>query len=227
MKGQELKRRLWRAGYALRFYVWQQRRLRRVTLEWVGNRPILVLPGVLNPVIFLASPVMLELLTPDLLTPGARCLDMGAGSGVGALRLAELGGQVTAVDINPAAARCTRLNALLNHLEASIEVLEGDLFAPVAGRRFDLILFNPPYYRGRPRNQQEQALFGGDVMPRFAAQAADYLTERGEVWLLLSSTGDTAGILGEMARAGFSAETIGQRDIGSEIITLYRFRSGC
>lgn len=213
---------MWRAAYALRFWVWQRRRLEQVVLEWVGRRPIIVLPGVLNPVIFLASPVMVELLTPELVPPGALCLDMGTGSGVGALRLAELGGQVTAVDINPAAVECARVNALLNGQAGRIEALTGDLFAPVAGRRFDVILFNPPYYRGAPGDGLERALYGGDVMARFAAAAGAHLKARGVVLLLLSSSGDETAILAEMGRGGFSAESAGRRDIGSEIITLYR-----
>lgn len=213
---------MWRAAYALRFWLRQRRRLERVVLEWVGERPIIVLPGVLNPVIFLASPVMLEFLTPPLVPPGALCLDMGTGSGVGAIRLAELGGQVTAVDINPAAVRCTQLNALLNGQEERIEALTGDLFAPVARRCFDVILFNPPYYRGEPGKGLEQALYGGNVMARFAADVGAHLSAQGTVLLLLSSSGDEEGILDEMKRGGFSAEIVGRRDIGSEIITLYR-----
>ncbi len=59
--------------------------------------------------------------------------------------------RVVAVDINPAAVRCAQINALLNQLEQRIEVRRGDLFAPVAGERFDLVLFNPPFLRGAPR----------------------------------------------------------------------------
>ena len=64
-------------------------------------------------------------------------LDLGTGSGIGALFAARAGCLVTAVDINPEAVRCARINALMNRLEERVQVLEGDLFAPVAGRRSD------------------------------------------------------------------------------------------
>jgi len=40
---------------------------------------------------------------------------------------------------------------LMNHLEPGSKCRHGDLFAPVATERFDLILFNPPFVRGTPR----------------------------------------------------------------------------
>ena len=42
---------------------------------------------------------------------------------------------------------------ILHRLEDRIEAREGDLFAPVAGETFDLILFNPPFFRGEPRSR--------------------------------------------------------------------------
>ena len=78
-------------------------------------------------------------------------LDLGTGSGVGAVFAAQWAGQVVAVDVNPAAVRCARINVLLHGVEDRVDVLQGDLFEPVAGERFDVILFNPPYFPGQPR----------------------------------------------------------------------------
>jgi SAM-dependent methyltransferase len=76
--------------------------------------------------------------------PGARVLDVCTGSGVVALG-AALGGaaEVTAVDVSRRAVLTVRLNAALNGV--GVGALRGSLFAPVAGRRFDLISSNPPY----------------------------------------------------------------------------------
>ena len=71
-------------------------------------------------------------------------LDVGTGSGVQALEVAQHVDRVVAVDVNPRAAAFARFNALLNG-RPNIEVREGDLFDPVAGERFDLIVSNPPY----------------------------------------------------------------------------------
>ena len=62
---------------------------------------------------------------------------MGTGSGVGAVFAAQWARRVVAVDINPAAVRCARINALLNHVEDRVDVVEGDLFEPIGGQRFD------------------------------------------------------------------------------------------
>jgi hypothetical protein len=53
--------------------------------------------------------------------------------------------RVTATDLNPRATEFTLFNARLNGF-ASIECLTGDTFEPVAGRTFDLILANPPFF---------------------------------------------------------------------------------
>jgi SAM-dependent methyltransferase len=77
--------------------------------------------------------------------PGKSVLDLCTGGGTVALCLAESGARVTASDLNPRALAFARFNAALNDVQ-SVEFLEGDLFAPVAGRRFDLIVANPPFF---------------------------------------------------------------------------------
>jgi len=71
-------------------------------------------------------------------------LDVGCGNGVQALLAARHAERVTGIDKNPRALAFARFNARLNGAE-NVEWLEGDFFAPVAGRRFDLVVSNPPY----------------------------------------------------------------------------------
>ena len=75
--------------------------------------------------------------------PVARALDVGTGNGLHALFATRHADEVTAVDINPRAARFARFNALLNGAE--LDIREGNLFAPVEGETFGLIVSNPPY----------------------------------------------------------------------------------
>ncbi len=86
--------------------------------------------------------------------------------------------------INPEAVRCTRINTLLNHVDDRVHVVNGDLFAPLDGARFDVVLFNPPYLRGAPRIQFEKALFSNDVLERFAWGLADHLSPGGHALVL-------------------------------------------
>ena len=75
-----------------------------------------------------------------------RVADLGTGSGAIALALASERPQwqVTATDLSPDALAVARTNAQSLGLER-VELLCGSWFAPLAGRRFDLILSNPPY----------------------------------------------------------------------------------
>ena len=132
-----------RGWLALRYRV-LSRRYDRLVLEEIDGVPLVVLPQVFNPVLLRTGAFLARVVTALPLPAGAAVLDLGAGSGVGAIFAARRGASVIAVDINPEAVRCARINALLNHLDHAIEARQGDLFAPVAAARFDLILFNPP-----------------------------------------------------------------------------------
>lgn len=222
--------RIWRMGFMLRFLLFQRHRHNRVVLESVAGRPILVLPTVMNPVLFFTGRLLAETLAADpsgFLKPAgsrrnASVLDLGTGSGVAAVFAAQWAGHVVAVDINPAAVRCTRINALLHGVEHKVEVLHGDLFEPVLGRRFDLILFNPPYLPGQPRTMFERALRSEGLAERFAAGLADHLAGGGYALLLLSSIGDEAGWLEPLRRGGFACRPAAQRNMISEMVTIYR-----
>jgi SAM-dependent methyltransferase len=73
-----------------------------------------------------------------------RVLDLGCGGGVQALLAARHAERVVGVDLNPRALAFARFNACVNGI-GNVEWREGDLFAPVAGERFDLVVSNPPY----------------------------------------------------------------------------------
>lgn len=73
-----------------------------------------------------------------------RALDLCTGTGVQALLLAGRAAEVIAVDVNPRAVEVARRNARLNGA-ANLEVRTGDLYAPVRGETFDVIVANPPF----------------------------------------------------------------------------------
>ena len=71
--------------------------------------------------------------------------DIGTGSGAIAvtMKLESPELQVTATDISEGALQVAKENA--HHLGANIEFLQGDLAAPLAGEKWDIVLSNPPY----------------------------------------------------------------------------------
>ncbi len=77
--------------------------------------------------------------------PSRATLDLGTGNGIESLHAAGHSERVVATDLNPRATEYAAFNARLNGLE-NIECLTGDLFEPVEGRKFDLIVANPPFF---------------------------------------------------------------------------------
>ena len=222
-----LTRRLALLGHAFQ-RPFLRRRLGQVALEAVDGVPLIVLPEVFNPVVFRTGTVLARTIASSPWArpraEGSRALDLGTGSGVGAVFAARRGHRVVAVDLNPEAVRCARLNALLHRLEDRIEAREGDLFAPVAGEAFDLILFNPPFFRGAPRSRIDLAWRGTDVLERFAAGLPAALAPDGVALLLLSTDGDGPALLDTLERGGFAIEAAARRDFGNEVVTVYAVR---
>ena len=150
-------------------------------------------------------------------------VDVGTGTGAIALALATRlpDATVTAIDVSPGALALAAENAAANGLEDRVELLEGDLLAPVAGRRFDLVVSNPPYVAA-----------GDDVDPEVAdyepAALAIYAGDRGRAILERLATDAPAALEpgGHLAvelgagQAPWLAERLG--DLGYERIAVTR-----
>ncbi len=119
-------------------------------------------------------------------------LDIGTGSGCIAIALARQlpAAAVTATDISESALAVARRNAERHGV--AIEFLKGSLFIPVTGRRFDLIVSNPPYIPTKDIAGLEpevrdydphSALDGGgdglDIYRRLVPEASGYLKPGG------------------------------------------------
>jgi methylase of polypeptide subunit release factors len=206
---------------AMRWLTWQTRR--PYVRDWNGT-PLLVLPGVLDPVAtkvgaWLAATVAAEA------KPGERWLDMGCGTGVVGLALAERGAVVTCADIDPQCVRNARANAALRGL--AIDVVESDLFAALAGRRFDRVAYNVPFWPGEPGDRLfGRAMFAGsdsDGRPFAAIRsfAAAFRPTCTEARVVLSEFGgDFPG-----ARAALGDATLHQRArVRGEWLSLFALR---
>ena len=122
-----------------------------------------------------------------------RVLDVGTGSGAVALALAteRPKARVVATDLSGAALAVAGRNAERLGLADRVAFAEGDLFEPLAGERFDLVISNHPYIgRGEAdslapelRHEPESALYAGadglEVLRRLVAEASDHLEAGG------------------------------------------------
>ncbi len=198
-------RRFWLPFYrhwALR-YVRQERRYS------IAGLRLSIPPGVFHPGIYFSTPIFLRFLQ-QIDFQEKSVLDVGTGSGLLALFAAKKGAQVTALDLNPQAATTARRNAAANDL--ALEVLESDLFAALpAGRRFDLVLVNPPYYPRSPRGLAELAFFAGenlDYFERFFRQIERVVHPQTITWLILSEDCEWDNIQSIAARHGHTLSVV-------------------
>jgi methylase of polypeptide subunit release factors len=112
--------------------------------------------------------------------PSQATLDLGTGNAIQALSAASHSAHVVATDLNPRAVTYAKFTARLNGLE-NIECLPGDGFEPVAGRKFDLVVSNPPFFI----SPSDRYLFCDNSMDldqlcrRFVREAPNHLNEDG------------------------------------------------
>jgi len=138
-----------------------------------------------------------------------RVLDLCTGSGCLAVLAALIfpRAKIDAVDLSADALSLARENVALHRLGERIALHRGDLFEPVATRRYDLILCNPPYvdaagmarlppeYRHEPSLGLASGADGLDFTRRLLAEARNRLMPGG-------------ALLCEVGRAGTTLQTV-------------------
>ena len=102
-------------------------------------------------------------------------LDLGCGYGVVGIVFAKLYPRlrVYMVDVNPRAVELAKLNAKHNNVADRVTVLQGSLYNPVKGLRFNVILSNPPLAAGM------------ETVEAIVRQAPEHLVEGGSLQLVL------------------------------------------
>jgi HemK-related putative methylase len=189
--------------------------MERVVREKISGFTFTVRPTVFNPRDFISSEIFAAYIKTLDLT-GKNILDMGSGSGIVSIFAASKGANCVACDINPVAVRCITENALQNKLSQQIKVYESDLFDSLvnipspSGRvrvGYDIIFFNPPYYKGNPRNNFERAFKGGpnlEVIDRFLLDAKHHLLPNGKLCLLVSTDMDIDDFYSRLNNTGYT-----------------------
>ncbi|MGI5391315.1 HemK2/MTQ2 family protein methyltransferase [Streptomyces sp. CA-251251] len=170
----------------------------------------MVLPGVYAPQEDTA--LLAGVLSDESLPPAASVLDVGTGSGALALAAARRGARVTAVDMSWRAVCAARVNAARAGLR--IRVRHGNLFTPVRGETFDLVLANPPYVPApggggrRPRGAARAWDAGHDgrlVLDRICREAPALLRPGGVLLLVQSALSDPERTVTQLREAGLKA----------------------
>lgn len=119
-----------------------------------------------------------------------RVLDVGSGAGSLALVAAARGAsEVVGVDLHPRAEQWGRINAALNQLP--LELHTGDLTGPVRGRRFDLVIAQPPFVVTPPQIEATTYLHGGsmgdELTMRLVSELPEVLAPGGQARILFDS----------------------------------------
>lgn len=148
--------------------------------------------------------------------PVPRIVDIGTGSGAVAVALAHAlpGTQITTIDISETALDLACQNAKRNN--ATVRFLHGDLLAPVAGERFEIVVSNPPYVPTTDRHslavevrdyEPGLALFAGedglDVYRRLIPAAFSVVVPGGFIALEIGY-GQSEAIRTLLSKSGFN-----------------------
>jgi ribosomal protein L3 glutamine methyltransferase len=111
---------------------------------------------------------------------------------------------VDATDLSADALEVAKINVAKHSLEGRISLHQGNLFAPVKGRRYDLIIANPPYvaeeevdafaaeHAAEPRMAHVSGADGFDLVRQILAKAQEHLSDTG---LLICEFGTGRDIL--------------------------------
>jgi release factor glutamine methyltransferase len=193
------------------------------TVRAAGFR-LVVYPTVFHPKLFLTSEFFARFLATTNLA-GKRVADVGTGSGILALAAARAGATVVALDINPKAVKAATDNFCANGLSDRVTAIRSDLLSALApDPSFDVIISNPPFFSGEPRDIADRAWVAGpgyrDIMSLFE-QARQRLKPSGKMYVLLSSDSDLHFLGQLIARAGFRARAVTAFSIIIESMIIY------
>jgi len=159
---------------------------------------------------------------------GDLVLDMGTGCGMLAVLTAKRAARVVAVDLNPHAVRCSRLNAQVHGVFDRVDVRLGDLFKPIKkDEKFDVIVFNAPYLPSAPTERRTwigRAWAGGptgrQLIDRFVKEAPHHLKRRGKILLVQSSLANIDKTLEKLRKTELKAQVIAEKKVAFETIVV-------
>ncbi len=121
-----------------------------------------------------------------IVNTGDIVLDLATGSGMIGIFCADKAKKVIVSDINPKAVNYAKFNAILNGVENKMEFKVGNLFSPVKGMKFDLIIWNGPTV-AVPETPEKYPVYsyggmdGAEFTRKFIDTALSYLKPKGKL----------------------------------------------
>ncbi|GEL16935.1 HemK2/MTQ2 family protein methyltransferase [Pseudonocardia asaccharolytica] len=164
--------------------------------------------------------LLIDVLRAGGYAAGRRVLDLGTGTGALALAAARAGAaSVTAVDLSLRSVAAAWFNAQVSR--TPVTVRWGDLFGPVRGERFDLLLANPPYVPAEavapPRHRITRCWDAGPdgrlLLDRICAGAADMLTDDGVALIVHSTVCDEDTTVAALQATGMKSQVVARTTI--------------
>jgi len=155
-------------------------------------------------------------------------LDVGTGCGIIGILAAKKAKKVVAIDVNPHAVSCARMNAKLNGVAGKMDIRLGNLFEPVEGNeKFDVIVFNAPYLSSERSEQKTwigRAWAGGpsgmELVDQFISEAPRYLMEKGKIVLVQSTLSNVDETIRKLGEEGLSAVIVAKKKVAFETIVV-------
>ncbi len=107
-------------------------------------------------------------------------LDIGCGYGVVGIVVANEVNSITMTDINKRAVNLAKKNIKLNNIDKilsndKITIVQGDLYANVKNKNYDVIISNPPIKAGK------------ETIHKIIKEGKDLLKDNGSIWLVIQT----------------------------------------
>jgi len=180
------------------------------------NKRFYICPNVFDPRFIFTTKIFIKNMR---IPKNSKVLDMGTGSGIIAVFAAKKAKKVLAVDINPAAVKCAKENAKLNRLK-NVTARKSNLFSNIK-EKFDLILFNLPYIKGKSKTMLEKAWFDENTINRFLKKAKTHLKCNGKIQIIYSNLGNIKNFEKQIKKYNYHSKIIASKNMLVEKFIFY------
>ena len=190
------------------------RKLRNKDIVYrINGKKIMVPATVFQPLLGTSSKFMATHMQ-HVVSIDDKVLDLGTGCGIVAIFAAQKSGRVIATDISPYAIQATLNNIRINGMTEDVDVRLGNMYEPVSGEKFDIIVTNIPFFPKEPKDMIERSWYCGkdyDLPKRFFSNLSSHFTKNGKAYVAVSSLIGTDWIMSECEKHNLSASVVSRK----------------